>query len=160
MLILIKILLIIALIAICYQDFKERQVYLGLLIITGVFMGFLHFKNSDPTVYFWNVIMNITVILIIYTVLFFYSLWKLKKSISQTFGLGDLLFFIVLAIGFSTAAFLVLFTLSLIFSLVFYIFIKSNLKIKTVPLAGLQAVFIVFIYAINWVFQLTNLYAI
>lgn len=160
MIILIKILLIISLISICYQDFKERQVYLGLLIITGVFMSFLYFKNSDPMVYFWNIILNTTVILIIYLILFFYSLWRLKKSISQTFGLGDLLFFIILANGFSTATFLVLFTFSLIFSLILYASIKSNLKIKTVPLAGLQAVFIVFIYAFSWIFQWTNLYVI
>jgi len=160
MFVIIKLLLIIALVAICYQDFKERQVYLGLLVLTGVFMSFLHFNNSDPTVYFWNIILNITVILIIYTVLFFYSLWRLKKSISQTFGLGDLLFFIALAVGFSTATFLVLFTFSLIFSLVFYISIKSNFKTKTVPLAGLQAIFIVLIYTFNWIFQWTNLYAI
>lgn len=160
MVILIKFLLIIALIAISYQDFKERQVYLGLLVLTGISMGFLYFSNSDPTVYFWNIVLNITIVLFIYTLLFFYSLWKLKLTISQTFGLGDLLFFIVLAIGFSTGTFLVLFTFSLIFSLVFYITIRSKLKIKTVPLAGMQALFIGLVYTANWIFQLTNLYAL
>lgn len=160
MLILIKFLLIIALIAISYQDFKERQVYLGLLVLTGISMGFLYFSNSDPTVYFWNIVLNITVVLFIYTLLFFYSLWKLKLTISHTLGLGDLLFFIVLAIGFSTGTFLVLFTFSLIFSLVFFLSIRSKLKIKTVPLAGLQALFIGLVYTTNWMFQLTNLYAL
>lgn len=160
MLILVKLVLIFALIAIGYQDFKERQVYLSLLIFTGIIMGFLHLSNSNSTVYLWNTLLNITVILIIYSLLFIYSRWKLKKPISQTFGLGDLLFFIVLAVGFSTGTFLVLFTFSLIFSLLFYLSIKSNLKVKTVPLAGLQALFIGLVYTANWIFQLTNLYAL
>jgi hypothetical protein len=158
--VIIKLLLIIVLIAICYQDFKERQVYLVLLILSGISMGFLYLSSSDPIIFFWNIAMNISVIFIIYSILFFYSLWRFKKHLSQMFGSGDLLFFIILAIGFSTATFLVLFSLSLIFSLAIYKTIKSNLTIKTVPLAGLQALFISLIYTFNWIFQITNLYAL
>ncbi|MCK5677024.1 MAG: general secretion pathway protein [Flavobacteriaceae bacterium] len=160
MFILIKIILIFALIGITYQDIKERQVFLWLLVLAGTLMGYLHFQESISLVFLGNILFNFSIVLIIYSSLVFYSFWKLKKSISQTFGLGDLLFFVLLAIGFTTVTFLVLFSFSLIFSLVFYLSVKSKLKIKTVPLAGLQALFIGLIYTTNWMFKLTNLYAL
>lgn len=160
MFILIKIILIFVLFGITYQDIKERQVFLWLLILAGTLMGYLHFQESISLLFLGNILFNFSIVFILYSSLVFYSFWKLKKSISQTFGLGDLLFFAVLAIGFTTVTFLVLFTFSLLFSLVFYLSIKSKLKIKTVPLAGLQALFIGLVYTTNWMFQLTNLYAL
>ncbi len=155
----LKIILIIGLFSLSYQDFNERKIYLWLLIFTGFIMGLFHFQNSNIALFLGNVLMNILIIFAIYSILLFYSNWKLKKSITQTFGFGDALFFGILAIGFSTGTFLLLFSFSLIFSLIVFVTFKSRLKIKTVPLAGLQSLFIGLIYSINWMFHFTNLYA-
>jgi len=160
MLILGKIILFIALFLIVIQDFKERQVYLWLFFLTGTTMALLHLNNSMIQPFLLNIGINLLVIFIIISVLYFYATMKMKKSLQHTLGLGDILFFMVLAIGFSTGTFLVLFTFSLIFSLLFFLAIKSNLKYKTVPLAGLQALFIGLVYIANWTFKITNLYAI
>lgn len=160
MLILGKIILFIALLFIVIQDFKERQVYLWLFLLTGVTMALLHLNNSMIQLFLLNVGINLLIIFIIISVLYFYATIKMKKALQHTLGLGDILFFMVLAIGFTTGTFLVLLTFSLIFSLLFFLVIKSNLKYKTVPLAGLQALFISLVYIANWTFNFTNLYAI
>lgn len=84
----------------------------------------------------------------------------LKKALKNTFGLGDFLFFIILAIGFPTATFLVLFSFSLLFSMLLFFLLKHQLKHKTVPLAGLQALFICLVFIANWFFNFSNLYII
>jgi len=160
MLILGKILLFVALFFIVIQDFKERQVYLWLFLVTGITMALLHLHDSMIQIFLINISINLLIIFIIIAVLYFYATIKMKKDLQQTLGLGDILFFMVLAIGFSTGTFLVLFTFSLIFSLVFYLAAKSNLKYKTVPLAGLQALFIGIVFLVNWAFNFINLYAI
>lgn len=155
----LKIILISMLFMLSFQDFRERKVYLWLLLITGSIMSYLHIKNSHILVFLGNILVNLVIIFTVYLILLFYSNWKLKRSITQTFGLGDILFFGILAVGFSTGSFLILFSFSLIFSLLVFLTIKSRLKIKTVPLAGLQSLFIGLIYTINWIFNFTNLYA-
>ena len=156
----LKIALIIALFSLSYQDLRERKVYLSLLIIIGIIMAFFHFKNSDKAAFLGSVSLNITIILTIYLILTFYSNWKLKKSIIQTFGFGDVIFFGIIAIGFSTVSFLILFSFSLIFSLLAFIILKPRFSNKTVPLAGLQSIFIALIFVFNWLFKFTNLYTI
>ena len=130
MLILGKIILFVALIFIAVQDFKERQVYLWLFLLCGVTMALLHLNNSMIQLFLLNVGINLLIIFIIISVLYFYAAIKMKKALQHTLGLGDILFFMVLAIGFTTGTFLVLLTFSLIFSLLFFLAIKSNLKYK------------------------------
>ncbi len=158
--VLLKILLILCLLSIVYQDFKERYVYLWLLVLTGVLMAYFHFVNSTTATFLNSTILNLSTVLLIIFNLYLYSKFKLKKSLSEALGIGDILFFCVLAIGFSTVNFLVLFTFSSIFSLIIFITLKSKLKQQTVPLAGLQSLFFSFTYLINWVFPIANLYTI
>lgn len=96
---------------------------------------------------------------IIFLVLYLYTTLKLKKSLLKTIGLGDLFFFIIIAMGFPTFAFLIIFSSSLIFSFILFIFLKPRLTNKTVPLAGLQSLFLVIILLLNNNFEVLNLYA-
>lgn len=157
---LLKIVVILSLLGITLQDFKERKVYVWLFILSGVLLGVLHFNNVFDQSFILTTIINCCIVFTIVFVLFIYAKMILKKSIQKTFGLGDFLFFIVLAIGFPTATFLVLFSFSLIFSLLLYLILKNRLKHKTVPLAGLQALFVSLIFIANWVFKFSNLYII
>lgn len=83
----------------------------------------------------------------------------MKRSFFKTIGLGDLFFFLILATSFPTISFLVILSLSFIFSLLFFITLKPILKKKTVPLAGLQALFLMLILITNVIFKIVNLYA-
>ena len=144
----------------CYQDFKERKIYLWLFFTSFLLIGYLHFNNVHLIQFFTAIGINIVITVLILTVLFIYSKFTLKKEFKKTFGMGDLFFFIIIAIGFPTATFLVLFSFSLFFSLLIYSFFKNRMKQKTVPLAGLQSLFISSVFSINWIMKLVNLYTI
>jgi len=158
--ILLKIAFILSLLGIALQDFKERNVYLWLLVLSGFSLGVFHFSEVPYQQFVLSTLINSGIVLAIVFVLFMYAKTVLKKDLKSTFGQGDFLFFMVMAIGFPTAAFLVLFSFSLIFSLMLFLLLKHKLKQKTVPLAGLQALFICLIFIVNWIFNIANLYTI
>lgn len=157
---LLNIEIILILLGITVQDIKDRKVFLLLFVLAGILIGVIHFKEVLPEQFLVSVIINCCVILTIIGVLFIYSKIALKKSLKDSFGLGDFLFFIVIAIGFPTATFLVLFSFSLVFSLLLYLVLKKKLKHQTVPLAGFQSLFISTIFIVNGTFNLGNLYLI
>lgn len=158
MLILIKIILLSTLLGILYQDFKARKVFLWLLVLVHFLFGFLHFRQSLIEPFLMTISINIGIVFVIMFVLFLYSKFKLKLALQHTFGLGDLLFFLAVAVGFPTLTFIVLFSFSLFFSLLLYLVLKNNLKHNTVPLAGLQAIFFSLIFLLHWTTNFINLY--
>jgi len=158
MLILLKIALIISLCVIVYQDINERKVYLWILFAIVALFGFLHFQQSLPEQFFLTILSNIGVVFTIVFVLFLYAKLKLKLPFADTFGLGDVIFFLAIAIGFPTITFMILFSFSLFFSLILFLLLKKPLRHETVPLAGLQALFFSLILLLNSAFNFINLY--
>jgi len=158
MLIILKIVLMLCLWTIVYQDIKERSVYLWILIATMLLIGFLHYQHSLSGLFLSSILLNIAIVLTIIFILFLYAKFKIKLALQDTFGFGDLLFFLTIAIGFPTITFVVLFSFSLFFSLILFLVVKKKLKHKTVPLAGLQALFFSLIFLLNWAFNFINIY--
>ena len=154
----LKTLSLFGLLGIIYQDFKERQVYLWLFVSVGIILTITFFQNTSPILYSINISINILIISIVVSVLFLYTKYILKKSFRDSIGLGDLVFFMCMAISFPTVAFIVLFTFSLFFASLLYAMLKPNLKQSSVPLAGLQALFLFLIIGANWSFHFINLY--
>ncbi len=154
----LKALSLCCLLGIIYQDFNERKVYLWLLISAGIALSMLFFQYTNATIYALNIGVNILIISMIIFILFVYTKYRLKIAFSSSIGLGDLLFFICIAIGFPIATFIVLFTCSLFFAVLLFWLLKSFFDKKTIPLAGLQALFMFLIIGINWSFHLVNLY--
>ncbi len=159
MLFLLQISCFFCLMSIIVQDFKERKVYLFLLIGLAIVMSLFYYLKNDTQLYFSNISINLTVLLVLMGILFLYSKFKLKQTLNTALGLGDFLFFVVIAISFPIATFLILFSCSLLFSLVLFLFLKPSLKDNNVPLAGLQALFFLLVFSANWMFHFTNLYA-
>ncbi len=154
----LKIILIFTLLGITIQDFTERKVFLWLIIFSGLIVSFFHFRMVYLEQFTITTIVNFSIVIFIIIVLLAYSTFLLKKRFNTTFGLGDFLFFLVLAIGFPTVTFLIIFCFSLIFSLTIYFFLKKRFKNDSIPLAGLQAAFLCIVLIINWVLDLKNLY--
>jgi hypothetical protein len=152
--------LFIALIRIFLQDMQERKVYVVLFGATGSILAFLHLYSTTLQSFFISIMSNLLVVAIVSCCLLLYSNLKLKKPLKGTFGLGDILFFIVLALGFSTGSFVILFVCSLFFTLITSLIFKTKLGLPTIPLAGLQALFVALTLIVNWVFDFTNLYAL
>lgn len=160
MLIAIKIIFLGILIGLVYQDFKERKVTAYLFLILAVSGGYIHYETQYFEVYVLNLLLNFCGLLILVLVLMIYTKLILKKRLNEAIGLGDILFFFVMAVSFPTVTFLILLSTSLIFSLSLFLLFKSKLKDKTVPLAGLQALFLVLLVGSNMLFNFINLYVI
>ncbi len=146
--------------SIVYQDFKERKVSAYLFFILIILGGYMHFTKQYITSYLFNLIVNTSLILLLTIVLAIYSSFVLKVKLQEAIGLGDILFFFILAVSFPTATFLVILSSSLIFSFLLFTFLKSSLKNKTVPLAGLQALFLGAFIGSNLLFNFINLYTV
>jgi len=104
--------------------------------------------------------MNITFIALVFGVLCLYTKIILQNNIFQVFGMGDLLFFILLAVSLPLVSFLMVFIFSLLFSLLIFILVKRKLKDKTVPLAGLQSLFLILVLLANKLIPKIELYTL
>ncbi|MFL0145149.1 hypothetical protein [Tenacibaculum maritimum] len=153
-------LLIFILLLILYQDLKEREVTLLFFLLGIIIGGFLYFKETSMRLFGINLAINLLILSFVSLSLFLYSRFCLKKKILEAIGMGDFLFFILLSFSFPTATFLVLLSFSLFFSLILFLLLKSLLTIKTVPLAGFQALFLSIVLILNKMFNFVDLYLI
>jgi len=80
------------------------------------------------------------------------------EFLNVSFGLGDLLFFYALAFGFPTVTFLVLFVLSILFSLFVFALLKTKKGTETVPLAGLMGLFLTGVLLVSFFPNAPSLY--
>lgn len=156
----LKLVLISVLIYILIQDIKERQVYWVLFPLVGLCSGILYYKSTLPELFYISILLNVVFVSVILVVVFFYAKFKLKTSITNTLGLGDVLLFIALTFSFSTVSFLVIFIFSLFFSLLLHLFLKNKKTGITVPLAGYMSLFFAFTYLSFWTGIINSLYTI
>lgn len=156
--IILEFLLIVLLLLIFYQDLKDRKVSLWLLIF-GILVGVSnHYHNHFFSIFLLNISINVVFVILIFSFITFYTKIKLKEKIFNVFGEGDLLFFFLLAVSFPIFSFLIIFIFSLIFSLIVYRFVIRKNKKQTVPLAGLQSVFLVVILLVDNLFLTLDIF--
>lgn len=158
MLLIVKIILILMLGLILFQDLKERQVYWVLLPLVGIFCGVLHYFKTLPELFYMSVGMNILFTSVLLLIVFLYTKFKLKVAFSDAFGLGDVLFFLMVSFSFSTISFVILFICGLIFSLALHLLLKRNST--NVPLAGYMSLFFGFTYLAYWSGLINSVYSI
>jgi hypothetical protein len=158
--IILKIILILSLLIVLWQDVKSREVYWFLFPIIGGCCGFLYFFNSMPELFLISLFMNLIFVSILLLVIYLYSKYKLKSSLKTSIGSGDILLFLALCLSFSSVSFITCFVLSLTFSLVLHLFIQKRDSIKTVPLAGYMSLFFVLVYLGSWTGLIDSLYII
>ena len=159
MIIILQIVLILTLSIIFVQDLKDRHVSLFLLLFGILAGGLLHFYQQNNIVFLSNILINAIFVVLIFFVLWGYAKLKLRKAIFEVFGIGDLLFFTLLAVSLPILSFLVIFVASLIFSLTIFLVLKNTLIKKTVPLAGFQALFFSLVLMGNEISDSIDLYA-
>lgn len=157
---LLKIILIITLITIFFQDVKERKVYWFLFPIVACSTAYLCLATTIFEVFWRTTLVNLCVIAIIFLVLHLYAKYKLKTTLNEVFGLGDALLFIGFCVAFPVASFIVFFVFALLFSLVLHVVLKHKMEVQTVPLAGYMSVFLLIVYAFHWIGFIPNLYSI
>lgn len=144
----VKLILIIVLGLILYQDLKERHVYWFLFPLAAICVGILFYFKTLPELFITAIAMNILFVTVLLLAIFLYAKFKLKAN--KAIGLGDILFFLASAFAFSTISFIVIFIGSLIFSLVLHNVLNQNKSVITVPLAGYMSLFFCLTYLAYW----------
>lgn len=148
------------LLLIFYEDFRDRSVHLFLFLSSISIGGYLFYIHSFFSFYAISLCYNLIFIIFLLGLIYLYAVFKLKKKIRDVFGFGDVLFFVVLGVSFPTVTFFILFIASLLFSLIIFLTLKSKMTDKTVPLAGLQALFIAVFLVINHLLNVMDIYMI
>lgn len=157
----IKLILIGSLGLIFYQDLKERAVWWFLFPLFIMTAGYLYYQQTLPQVFLQNIGLNLIGMTIVLGVSFLYAQFKMKVNFFRdAFGLGDLLFFLGIAIAFPSISFAVLFVFSLIFSLVLHFTVSRTKTQVNIPLAGYASLFLLFVYFSHWFGMYNNLYFI
>ncbi|TGV01059.1 hypothetical protein [Flavivirga rizhaonensis] len=149
------ILLVIALLFVLYFDTKKRTIHVILPVLIFCFSALINYTSSDLRLA--DIIYNIGFLLInIFGLILYFSL-KAKKfvnPIDHLIGLGDILFFIAITPLFKLEIFIPFFIVGLLFSLLLYGTILLLKKIKTIPLAGYLALYLVINIVIQNVFNI------
>lgn len=157
--ILLQILLIASFGLIAFQDFKERAVVWFLFPIAAILLAAICLLHISWQQYAILVFTNGILVSCILLILFIYTKYIARKAfINVSFGMGDLLFFYALAIGFPTITFIVLFAGSIIFSAIAHTFAMK--KQNTVPLAGLMSIFLIGVVLFSFVPNTPSLFII
>lgn len=130
----------VVLAVIIYQDITSRAVYWFLFPLLALVLGGLFLKYyPEPSAILHAILLNGILVSIILITLFLYTkLIAGQKFLNHSFGMGDLLLFYALCVGFPTVTFVFLLATCLAFSLITFTALKSKLKDKSVPLAGLM----------------------
>lgn len=155
----IKIILILCLGVILYQDIKERQVYWFLFPISALCFGALFYFNTLQELFYMSILINLIFVGLLLLIVYVYTKIKLKTTFNNVFGLGDMLLFFGLSLSFSSVSFIVIFISALIFSLVLHFLVKRQ-SMTTVPLAGYMSLFFGLTYVAYWFGFINSLYSI
>lgn len=147
-----------SLLAIFFQDLRERKVYWFLFPVIAVSFGALHL--FEVGIYQWavHVLINLFFVALIIGLIAAYANLALKKPLLETFGPGDVLMLLALCFSFASGTFLILLSFSLLFSLALYILVQKGGAFDTVPLAGNMSVFYSIVLMASWTGAYDNLY--
>lgn len=155
MLITLRLLLIVVLIIVLYQDVMKRTIHVGLpitmlLIAVAINVISNHLNFSD-------ILYNSGFILINILGLTLYFSFKNKAPINpiDTFiGLGDIAFFVAITPLFTLKPFILFFIMGLLFSLIVHGVLLVFKKLKTIPLAGYLALFLMISIVVEKAFKI------
>lgn len=129
------------------QDTNDRMVYWFLYPLVAVLAYMLQVQYLGFAPAFINAAINLFLVMLVLAVSYLYAVAVMKKRfLNESIGAGDILFFVCLPFTYATAAFVVLFVFSLVFSLLMHLVLSRKQADKTVPLAGYMSLFFATVY--------------
>ena len=147
---------LIVLLTIFLQDVKERKVYWFLFPLAAAALAWLNFQQLGLSLFSIHSAINLGIISMIMVILFLYAHLKMRRSLREVFGLGDLLFFVAISFALPSVSFIVLFVGSILFSGVLHL-VRRHQE-RTVPLAGYMALFFACCLIVNETGLFQNIY--
>ena len=147
---------------VAYQDFTERAISVWTLVVFLLLSFCLGSLHLDFETLIRNGLINMGFIVTQLAFIALYFSIKNRKFVNvadEYIGWGDILFFVPLAILFSTEYFMLFYVGALLVSLVGFLIYKVliNRTVATIPLAGLLAFCLVAVLCSSWWLDL-NLY--
>lgn len=155
----VTISLIMVLLIIFFQDYRDRMVYWFLYPLVGILAFCIQYLKNGFVITLLNAICNLIFILLLLGCSYLYASRVLQKKFLETMGWGDILLFLALTFCFSPVPFIVLLVFSLIFALGLYMILKSKSLDNTVPLAGYISLFFTGAYMASFFTSPKLLYA-
>ena len=153
---LLQIFIIASLLLLVIQDFKSRFVYW--LVFPALVLEFIlwHYLQQQSLKEIWqSILFNVLFLLLQLLLITIYFSLKSKRLInitSELLGLGDILFLLSMAFYFSVLNFMAFYLISLIESLITWLLwlTLTKHKNKHIPLAGIQALFLIIFLTLDW----------
>jgi len=160
--ILTKIIFILLLGLILFQDFRYQAVPWILFPIGLLISIYISITGGLKSEIFFNYSSNLLFIAFQLGIIYLFTWYKNRKRMNifkSSFGLGDFLFFLMLVPLFSPINFMIFFLSSVLFSLMFYFLLKiiGLYTTEKVPLAGFQSLFLVCLLIVQFIIDF-NLY--
>jgi len=149
----IKIILVITLLLLFYQDVKHRAVWFFLPPLFLLLGTYLFYSNAEPYFYLYCISINLIVVTAVLAIMYIVSKYLLKKNFfKEAFGVADFIIFYGLALSFPTISFFTFFVFSAISSIGLYLYLKhsNSSKAITAPLAGSISIFLIGVYVSHW----------
>lgn len=150
-------LLILVLLIIVYQDLKQRTIHVALPVITFILALVINYftfelSSTDALLNLAFIAFNIIVLIIYFSI----KSKKIVNPIDTAIGLGDIVFFIAITPLFTLRPFVLFFIFGLVFSLLMHLIGNIVREIKTIPLAGYFAMFLVGYVVLRDIFKLIH----
>lgn len=152
----LTLILATSLILIAWQDFRSREVWLIIIIIQVTIATALSMSNNSFQDVLWNAGINCLLAMFEFSMLFLVIYLRsksFKKIFEEYIGWGDILFYISLTPLFSPVHFLLFILVGSFFSLLGWVICSTLSKHgnKTIPLAGLLAIFTIIVLFLAFV---------
>lgn len=146
-----RIILVVSLIFLMFQDIKNRKISWPLLLVMPVAFFLTGQIESFNAEYFGNVLFNVAFVILQLAIAagyFFLKEKKVKNLINNKLGIGDILFLLSITFIFSKVNFIVFYVSGLLFSMIIYLFLLGlkAVKQKTIPLAGLLSAYLLIVF--------------
>jgi hypothetical protein len=160
-----NIFILLCLILLIYQDFRDRKIsFFSIPLLFFLFLIYSSFfiERQELALFF---AVNFSFVLLQILLLIIYLSIKKNKLINITkehLGLGDILFFFVLTIAFSPVNLMLFFVLSLLLTVLFSMAFnlkKANTFHTTIPLAGYMSLFLIPVFTATLFTDNFNLYS-
>jgi hypothetical protein len=142
----LDLMLVVILGILTWQDFRLRRISVAAILVLAALVITRRLQGVSQTELLNQFLLNIAFIILQLALLSFYWIVRrkpLKSLFDQGLGFGDILFFVIMSLAFSTERFIMFFMAGLILSLLSYgsYLLLSKDKDKSTPLAGLLSFF-------------------
>lgn len=143
----LKIMALLALVSISYQDFRYRGVYWILFPVLSLLFLLIKYRQTGWDTTWQDAAYGMGFLILQLILVWLYFIVKERKLVNvidSYIGLGDILFLVVLAFYLSPVNYVLFYIFSLVLVLVYVLAVRNMTWIdhKHIPLAGLQSAFL------------------